>query len=306
VSWVRIDDTAPEHRKLLAAGADAAWLWVSGLAYCNRSTSRVGVIPFAKVSTLYPMKHWKKAAAKLVEVGLWEEAEDGYRIHDYHEYQPTADARAARAAAGQKGGRRSGESRRSKAEANASSDSWPVPPDPTDLSEAFASTLLEPRPVPIRPDQKQELLSPVCARVISLGQELHAPELDDERKHAASCVRVWNELPGVSPLHNLEAAEVLAQAIREVRGALEEASKPCPDDRAILAGLARRIAPMVRDGLSMAKPSTLAKFVGDAVLVAQGELDPEAKPQARAHTAMPRGPLQVQTTPFSGKFTREA
>jgi len=180
-----------------------------------------------------------------------------------------------------------------------------VPPDLTDLNEAFASTLLEPRPVPIRPDQQRERLSPACARVIGLGQDVHAPELDDDRKHAASCVRFWNELPGVSPLHNLDAAEVLARAIRDVRHALEQASKPCPDDRAILAGLARRIAPMVRDGLSMAKPSTLAKFVGDAVLVAQGELDPEAKPHARAQTAKPQGPLQVQTTPFSGKFTRE-
>jgi hypothetical protein len=37
--WVRIDDGAPLHPRPLTAGAEAPWLWVAGLAHCNRATT---------------------------------------------------------------------------------------------------------------------------------------------------------------------------------------------------------------------------------------------------------------------------
>lgn len=125
MAWVSIDDGAPEHRKQLAAGAQACWLWICGLAYCNRQKARDGFIPEAKVAALYPMEGAKRWARRLCEVGLWEPVEGGFRVHDYHEYQPTAEQVSARVEArreaGKRGGIRSGESRRarSKPEANA-------------------------------------------------------------------------------------------------------------------------------------------------------------------------------------------
>lgn len=119
MSWVKIDDGAPDNPKLLKAGAEACWLWVCALAYCNRQTKRVGFIPDAKVSVLYPVKNAERLASRLVECGLWERDEGGYQVHDYLEFQPSADLRAARAEAGRTGGRNSGEARRTKVEAKA-------------------------------------------------------------------------------------------------------------------------------------------------------------------------------------------
>jgi len=137
MSWVKIDDGAPEHPKLLAAGVAACWLWVCGLAYCNRQKRRDGIIPLAKVKLLYPGLGLKHADA-LVDAGLLELVPEGYRIHDYHEYQPSEELSSARSIAGRQGGINSGASRRSKREANAKQPNEP-----------------RPDPVPSRPDQPQ-------------------------------------------------------------------------------------------------------------------------------------------------------
>lgn len=89
--WVKIDDAAPLHPKLLDAGAEAAWLWVAGLAHANRHTTD-GRIEGRHLSALYPPLGSKarRLARKLVEIGLWIECGDGYLIHDYEDYQEQA------------------------------------------------------------------------------------------------------------------------------------------------------------------------------------------------------------------------
>lgn len=118
-----MDDGWTEHPKLVTAGPMAALLWAAGLAYCNRQKKRTGIIPAAQVPGLFVgLRGTSVLAGRLVEVGLWEEVEGGFVIHDYHDYQPSTEEQerrnAARSAAGRLGGQRSGESRRSKAEAN--------------------------------------------------------------------------------------------------------------------------------------------------------------------------------------------
>jgi len=88
MSWVKLDDRAPEHPKIIKAGPEAAWLWVCGLAYCNRNEIGSGVIPRETIHMLSVQKQPDKLAQILVKVGLWESHSDGYRIHDYNEYQP--------------------------------------------------------------------------------------------------------------------------------------------------------------------------------------------------------------------------
>ena len=73
--WVRLDCTCTTHRKLMRAGAEAAWMWVCGLAYANRHTTD-GDIPRDALTALYPTDEWtpakrRKLADKLVAVGLW-------------------------------------------------------------------------------------------------------------------------------------------------------------------------------------------------------------------------------------------
>lgn len=86
MTWVTFDDGAPLHRKQLAAGPKACWLWACGLAYCYGQESKDGFIPEAVVQILYPRLGLKEAKT-LVDVRLWERADGGYLIHDYLEWK---------------------------------------------------------------------------------------------------------------------------------------------------------------------------------------------------------------------------
>ncbi len=117
MTWVKLDDCANEHQKQVDAGAEACWLWACGLMYCNRQKNRTGFIPSEQVRGLYVRFSVRVAgnlAADLVRVGLWEKAEGGFLVHDYHVYQPGQELSAIRSEAGKKGGVRSGETRRNK------------------------------------------------------------------------------------------------------------------------------------------------------------------------------------------------
>lgn len=86
MGWVRIDDNAPHHRKLLEAGPAACWLWVCGLGYGGRLNT--DCIPYEAVAHLGVRSH-KRLSASLVAAGLWHRTEDGYRIHDFHDFHAT-------------------------------------------------------------------------------------------------------------------------------------------------------------------------------------------------------------------------
>ena len=90
VSWVRLDDNFPGHRKVLAAGPEAAWLHVEALCYCSQQETD-GVILDAALAKLTQFSKPKAArlAVRLVEAGLWERNGAGYAIHDYLDYNPS-------------------------------------------------------------------------------------------------------------------------------------------------------------------------------------------------------------------------
>ena len=107
MTWIKLDDQFPDHPKVMAAGPLAAWLYVCGLAYCARLLTD-GYLPAAQVRKLADVDEATALADRLVGVGLWERVEGGFRVHDYLEYQPSADrvraTREVRAAAGSRGG----------------------------------------------------------------------------------------------------------------------------------------------------------------------------------------------------------
>lgn len=111
MTWVRIDDGAPHHDKLMSVGPEAAWLWVATLAHANRQTTD-GVISPAALVAAYPWRTWTRRrllqlAEELVRVGLWEQREGGgWRIHDYAEYQGQAMREAVRARRDQEAARK--------------------------------------------------------------------------------------------------------------------------------------------------------------------------------------------------------
>lgn len=170
MAWVKLDDQARHHRKLLAAGPIGAWLWTCGLMYCNSQKAKDGFIPEAAVPVLYPIPGWRREAIRLVSVGLWERVEGGYKIHDYHEYQPSTDAETLgkkRAEAGRVGGQRSGEARRLK-------------PFASEATKQLASEATN--PVPSRPDpvpERSEIpLPPVGGREVIVEPEKPARVVD--------------------------------------------------------------------------------------------------------------------------------
>lgn len=126
MGWVRLDDAFYDHPKFLEAGPLGIALWVACTAWSNRNLQD-GFIPTFRVKTLLD---WSDipvdvvaVADRLVDCGLLEAAPGGYRLHDYHEYQPSAEMvlekrrsiSEARSAAGRLGGRSTQERRSGEA-----------------------------------------------------------------------------------------------------------------------------------------------------------------------------------------------
>ncbi|MFJ8016192.1 hypothetical protein [Streptomyces sp. NPDC096339] len=158
-TYVRVHDGLPDHPKIIEAGGEAAWLYICGLAYSSRQLTD-GVIPKRLIGRLTDSSKPEALASALLRVGLWHEGEhdcpkcrpatsDTYVVHDYTWHQRSAsevaELSAKRAAAGQRGGRRSGESRRaaSAAEANREASASAKPKQPRSKTEAETETETE-------------------------------------------------------------------------------------------------------------------------------------------------------------------
>lgn len=110
MAWVYLDDGFPDHPKVVAAGDDAAWMFVAGLCYVRRFGTE-GVIPKPQVPRLTSNRAPQKTADRLLAVGLWIDEGDVYRVHDYHEWNRPASSRSA-------AGRRAAEARWGKRDAS--------------------------------------------------------------------------------------------------------------------------------------------------------------------------------------------
>lgn len=105
MAWVAIDDGFSEHPKILAlketrAGRDALIAFIDSMCWANRGkrgTPRrdTGDIPNAVLKTIGATR---KTAEILTEIGLWECYGDGFRIHDWSDYQHVDHTAAARKA----------------------------------------------------------------------------------------------------------------------------------------------------------------------------------------------------------------
>lgn len=112
MTWAKVDDHANEHRKQLAAGAEACWLWTCGLMYANRQAARDGFIPTQIVGMLYPLKSVAKLVERLIAVGLWDPVDGGYQIHEFTTWNQTKEQREAELASGRERAAKSYASRR--------------------------------------------------------------------------------------------------------------------------------------------------------------------------------------------------
>ena len=174
MAWAKLDDGMPTHPKVIAAGAVAFALDVAAICYANKHLTD-GHIPTHSLPAVLPgLPSPKRHAAKLVEVGRWEAVDGGWRIHDYHDFQPTAEHQREvskkRADAGRRGGRRSGSKQPAKDEATSEANDKqsaskllkPVParPDPTPEQEPIAPA--KPTRKPRKPDQIWDAVIEAC------------------------------------------------------------------------------------------------------------------------------------------------
>lgn len=95
--WARIDDQFPDHPKVAAAGPLAGWLHVCAICYSSRMLTD-GFIPKGQVRKLADIENVTEVVTALLTAGLWHESPGGYMVHDYLEYNPSAEeVRAQRA-----------------------------------------------------------------------------------------------------------------------------------------------------------------------------------------------------------------
>lgn len=141
MTWVRLDEDWADNVKVVSVSKDARLLYIVALCYCAGQEND-GRFPARYLPVLGAKAECEDLAGcvgELIEVGLWEEAGEGFvQVHDFTEKNPSkerlAELRAQRAEAGRKGGRARW------AEANAIADGKQVPePEPEQTADNGSS-----------------------------------------------------------------------------------------------------------------------------------------------------------------------
>jgi hypothetical protein len=86
MSWAKLDDGVTFHAKTVAAGNEAFGAWCRLITWSSGQLTD-GAIP-AQIALLICAS--ADVVAKLVDVGLLDKSGDGYEIHDYLKYNPSA------------------------------------------------------------------------------------------------------------------------------------------------------------------------------------------------------------------------
>lgn len=207
MTWAKLDDKANENRKQLRAGAEACWLWACGLMYANRQPEHDGVIPDEVLPGLYApsARNCQKLADRLVEVKLWDRVDGGYRVHNYHRWNPSAEQVERERAEGRRRAAASYSRRKSSPEESPKTSSVLRPKK----SDSSGST---PTPTPI-PD---------------LTYRTDAEDLTGLPREAPS--------PGASVRPSVDSSNQLRkepepEPVTDIRSVPEPLSEPDPDDR---------------------------------------------------------------------------
>lgn len=100
MSWLRVDDSFPEHKKIMGLkSVGAKWLHVVGLCQCaaNLTDGHIEAHRLKVVCAIAEVPRPAFCIAQLVAAGLWiEDGEGGYTIKDYLDYNPDAATVKAR------------------------------------------------------------------------------------------------------------------------------------------------------------------------------------------------------------------
>lgn len=167
MTWVRLEDSFPEHPKILGLSVAAKWLIVEGLCWCNRNLTD-GFIADEAAPRLGATR---KLTGELVEAGVWERCDGGWRVHDYEDFQPSRDRVLADREAGRlRKAKHDAKKRAAKGTGNnpgnavttGGSNGHPVPdPSPTTSSSSVTSSSAPPNRDDDDPPIGQDLIDAV-------------------------------------------------------------------------------------------------------------------------------------------------
>lgn len=89
--WARFDDRFPSNRKIRLLSDGAFRLYVSSICWSAENLTD-GVVKKTELRLVSDVKAASRRAQELVEAGLFEALQEGgWKIHDYHEYNPTSE-----------------------------------------------------------------------------------------------------------------------------------------------------------------------------------------------------------------------
>jgi hypothetical protein len=104
--WFKVDDQFATHPKVVSVPLAATGLWVRAGSWSSQHLTD-GYVPRSALPLLGARA---SHAVALVKAGLWVEELDGWRFHDWPDYQPSAEetrrARDRAAADGRRGNHR--------------------------------------------------------------------------------------------------------------------------------------------------------------------------------------------------------
>ena len=223
MSWVRLDDGAPGHRKIVGLSDAAFRLWVVGLTYCNQQANdgRFSAAS-ARIMTGYlaSPELGRGAMAELCAAGLWAETADGFEVHDYLEYQPSQEERAS--------ANRAAAERMRKMRAAKHGVREPLQRNNAGTSPELPPKFSLPDPVPSRPDPVPVLDHTVVPSEPSQpGLKLEPQSPADHKKPSAAQVRDQTALILFAELNQARLGVVSGSRAMEPRTAALAGLKAC-------------------------------------------------------------------------------
>ncbi len=184
MTWAKFCDTILDHPKCIEAGEDATSLFIRSVVWCCKHLTD-GRIPRAALRTITARDDAEGLAARLVAVGLWEDRDGAWWVHDFLDYNPSraevdgkrADLSAKRSAAGRagnvarwgRGGAASQTDRNADRKPIANGSQVASQTDRNGVATGIANA--SPRPVPSRPREEEK----TSATVATVGDSLGAP-----------------------------------------------------------------------------------------------------------------------------------
>ena len=233
MSWVRLDDGAPGHRKIVGLSDAAFRLWIVGLTHCNqqandgRFSAHAARIMFGYLAS---PELGKGAAIELVAADLWGPTDDGYEVRNYLEYQPSKAERdsANKAAAERMRNMRARRYQKPVEPAKPEDVRDPLRGNNEGTSDELPAKFALPDPVPSRPDPVPVLEKTVVPSEPSQpGLKLEPQSPADHKKPSEAQVRDQTALILFTELNQARLGVVAGSRAMEPRTAALAGLKAC-------------------------------------------------------------------------------